>query len=121
MKACNGLLVLIVMCLPLSGWAFDPMAPPGFNKGTIDNAMQNGKASQTSVKTQAKKTEGFTLRQVVISNAGKSAVINGYIVNEGSYLNNAYVKTIEANSVTLLVKGKIRQLTLEESIPKIRR
>lgn len=100
-------------------WAYDPMAPPGFNKGTIDNAMQ-GAVAKKQTKKQSKQS-GYTLRQVVISPTGKSAVINGYIVNEGSYLKDAYVKSIEANKVTILVKGKIRQLTLEESVPRIRR
>lgn len=111
--------MLIVNLASFDVFGYDPMAPPGYSKGTIDNAMQ-GVAKKETVTTKPAET-GFILRQVVISPSGKSAVINGYIVNEGSYLKNAYVKSIEANSVTLLVKGKTRQLTLEESVPRIRR
>ena len=114
--------ILVVMLIGYlhTAFAYDPMAPPGFNKGTIDNAMQQAVSEKNQVQKQ-KAPAGFTLRQVVISPAGKSAVINGYIVNEGSYLNNAYVQSIEADQVTLLVKGKTRTLTLKEAVPRIRR
>lgn len=112
---------LLLVCFPLIAWGYDPMAPPGYNKGTIDNAIQSGnKSVKRPVATQPK-TKGFVLRQIVISEANRSAVINGYIVNVGSYIKNAYVKEISDQSVTLLVKGKKRILTLEESIPRIRR
>jgi len=102
-------------------WGYDPMAPPGYNKGTIDNAIQaNKKHSKRPTPTSSKK-DSLVLRQIVTSDASRSAVINGYIVNVGSYIKNAYVKEISDQSVTLLVKGKKRILTLEESIPRVRR
>lgn len=115
--------ILVVMLIGYlhTAFAYDPMAPPGFNKGTIDNAMhQSVSEKKKQVKTKTA-SAGFTLRQVVISPAGKSAVINGYIVNEGSYLNSAYVQSIEADQVIILVKGKTRTLTLKEAVPRIRR
>ena len=96
-------------------WSFDPMAPPAYKQGSMGVTLS--KKAQTR---STKKSSGFVLRQLVISPLGKSAVINGYVVNEGSFVNHALVQSIDANSVTLLVKGKVKQLTLEESIPRIR-
>jgi type II secretory pathway component PulC len=113
----SGMLVLLAM----STWSYDPMAPPGYNKGTIDNAIQSKTKSKKERVSRDSKNKGFSLRQIVISGLGKSAVINGYIVNEGSYVNNAYVKEIRNQSVILQIKGKTRTLTLEETLPRVRR
>jgi len=95
--------------------AYDPMAPPGYDQSHLE-------VTTSKVKTSKKiKRRGFTLRQIVIYPNSKRAVINGYVVHEGSYLKNAFVKKINKNTVEILVLGKKRILTLEAKLPRIRR
>ncbi len=95
--------------------AVDPMAPPSARgKNLIDEYSKKVKVKKTKV-------QGYVLRQIVSREKDKSAVINGYIVNEGSYINNAYVYKIKENSVVLSVKGKRKEITLESKLPRIRR
>lgn len=111
------ILVITCLCLFVSSlaWSYDPTAPPGAQS-----------VSAPSVKTikgklkQAKKP-AFILRQIVINGENKSAVINGYIVNEGSYINNALVKAINKETVKLSLAGKTKVLRLITRLPKIRR
>ena len=105
-----GLLVIFVM--PVLG--FDPMAPPG--TAPIKDSGKNFQKIDKKPKVQ-----GYVLRQIVIHKSVKSAVINGYIVNEGSTIHNAYVQSIKENSVVLNVLGKRREIILESKLPKIRR
>jgi hypothetical protein len=100
---------------PILAIAYDPMAPPGYQQSEIDSAV----GKEKSIKKV--KVRDFTLRQIVIYPNSKSAVINGYVVNEGSYLKNALVKKISKNTVELLVRGKKKVLTLEAKLPRIRR
>ncbi len=106
-------MLVCVFCIPVQ--AYDPMAPPGFKGGEIDSSMATKKSPK-----KAKKS-GYVLRQIVIHASNKSAVINGYIVNEGSYIKDALVKKINNNTVELVVLGKKKVLTLEASLPRIRR
>ena len=102
------------LCLTLSSWvfSFDPTAPPG---------AQSYKVPSATKKVNAVKKTGFVLRQIVINGENKSAVINGYIVNEGSYINNALVKSINKETVKLSLAGKTKVLRLQTRLPKIRR
>ncbi len=109
---CLYLLVFTFCVMP--AWAYDPMAPPGFERGEIDN-------TKGKTKTSKKAKRNFILRQIVIYPNSKSAVINGYVVHEGSYLKGALVKKINDNTVELLVLGKKKVLTLEAKLPRIRR
>jgi len=106
---------LLGSLLGVPAQAFDPMAPPGFKGGEIE--------SSTATKKSPKKTKksGYVLRQIVIHASNKSAVINGYIVNEGGYIKDALVKKINKNTVELMVSGKKKVLTLEARLPRIRR
>ncbi len=110
---CLCLLLLIFFGTPAS--AYDPMAPPGYERGEIDLTKGGAKAPQKA------KVRDFILRQIVIYPTSKSAVINGYVVHEGSYLKNAFVKKISENTVELVVLGKKKVLTLEAKLPRIRR
>ena len=94
--------------------SFDPMAPPGANQGIKETFTSKKSSSPRKLK------DSYILRQIVIHEKLRSAVINGYVVNEGSYLKNAQVEKIEENSVVLKVSGKRRVLTLEPPLPKIR-
>jgi len=120
--ACNpfthtvAMLVCVLgVLLSVPAKAYDPMAPPGFKDGEIDSTTATKKSPK-----KAKKS-GYVLRQIVIHASNKSAVINGYIVNEGSYIKDALVKKINNNTVELVVLGKKKVLTLEASLPRIRR
>ena len=104
---------MCALCLPALG--YDPMAPPGFERGEIDSVTASKKPSPKT------KGSGFVLRQIVIHASSKSAVINGYIVSEGSYIKGARVQHINSNSVELMVLGKKKVLTLEAKLPRIRR
>lgn len=105
----------VCLCLMLSSgsWSFDPTAPPGAQ------SVQTPSAQPSNI-TKVKKP-GFILRQIVINGENKSAVINGYIVNEGSYINNALVKAINKETVKLSLAGKTKILRLQTRLPKIRR
>jgi|GEM_PF-1704678 len=109
------LLYLLGSWLAVPALAFDPMAPPGFKGNEIDSAVATKKTPK-----KAKKS-GYVLRQIVIHASNKSAVINGYIVNEGGYIKDALVKKINKNTVELMVLGKKKVLTLEARLPRIRR
>ena len=95
--------------------AYDPMAPPGYGS-TFGNDKKN-------IEPSVKKNDrpNYVLRQIVHRGEKRSAVINGSVVNEGSYLKKAYVKRIGENSVVLNVSGKDKTLKLETSLPRIRR
>ncbi len=110
---CLYLLLFMFFNAPAS--AYDPMAPPGYERGEIDNTKRQ---ANTSKKV---KSRDFILRQIVIYPNSKSAVINGYVVHEGSYLKGALVKKINDNTVELMVLGKKKVLTLEAKLPRIRR
>ncbi|MEY8205076.1 MAG: hypothetical protein RPR40_08350, partial [Bermanella sp.] len=92
--------LMCALCLP--ALAYDPMAPPGFERGEIDSVT----ASKTSPTKTKDRASDFVLRQIVIHDSSKSAVINGYIVSEGSYIKGARVQRINSNSVELMVLGK---------------
>ena len=112
-KVSLGLVMLVcLICLP--ALAFDPMAPPGFERGAATTTAT--KKSPVKIKRAQ-----FILRQIVIRPSKRSAVINGYIVNEGSYIKEALVKKINNNTVELVVLGKKKVLTLEARLPRIRR
>ena len=107
--------ISILLLASSLSWAFDPMAPPGMD-GSAKRVPSASKKAAT-----VKKAAAFYLRQIVIKGERRSAVINGYIVNEGSYINSALVEKIEENKVTIKHKGKIKVLTLQTRLPKIRR
>ncbi len=114
---CVLALLVALYCVPV--FAYDPMAPPGFDRSGTGFATDTKKL-KTKSKTKSK-SAGFVLRQIVIHPSNKSAVINGYIVNEGSYIKKALVKKINTNTVELVVLGKKKVLTLEARLPRIRR
>ena len=108
-----AMICLVVLLAPFA-LGGDPMAPP--------NARDKGVNDEYSRKVDVKKSkkQRYILRQIVNRKKDKSAVINGYIVNEGSYINNAYVRRIKENSVVLSVKGKRKEIMLESKLPRIR-
>lgn len=105
--------------LPSLSWSFDPTAPPGYEAGTLDGAM----GKQSVYKRTPKKTASpeWTLRQIVYRPDGKSAVINGWVVQEGDTVKGAVIKRIEPEKVVLSAKGKEVVLSIAPSRPKIRR
>ena len=106
-------LCLCVLSLPVLG--LDPMAPP-YARGKASSDEFSQKLQVSKPKQQA-----YVLRQIVSREEVKSAVINGYIVNEGSYIHNAFVRKINENSVVLNIKGKRKEIILENPLPRIRR
>ncbi|MEH6346541.1 MAG: hypothetical protein V7785_15725 [Bermanella sp.] len=108
--------LLLFLGLPVSKvLSFDPMAPPGANKSINEISTSKKPSSPRAIK------DSYILRQIVIRNNSRSAVINGYVVNEGSLIKNAKVQKIDENSVVIKVSGKHRVLTLESALPNIRR
>jgi hypothetical protein len=108
-------LCFCILVNPVLAITYDPMAPPGYQQSEIGQTVGKEKAIKKV------KSRDFTLRQIVIYPNSKSAVINGYVVSEGSYLKHALVKKISKNTVELLVLGKKKILTLEAKLPRIRR
>ena len=51
----------------------------------------------------------------------KSAVINGYVLNEGDLIKGAKVMKIEANKVILEISNKQKTLQLKPNIARVRR
>lgn len=94
-------------------WGYDPMAPPG---------VQSYKPSNKKITNEKPVQPSYVLRQIVIrENDNKSAVINGYVLNEGGYLKGALVKNIYANKVILDVAGKERILYLKPNVARVRK
>lgn len=107
---------LLLLGLPVSKvLSFDPMAPPGVDKSIDEVSTSKKSSSSRAIK------DSYILRQIVIRNNSRSAVINGYVVNVGSFIKNAKVQKIDENSVELKVSGKRRVLILESALPNIRR
>lgn len=92
-------------------WGFDPMAPPGYQQPKSVNAPAS-KSKQSKPK--------YVLRQIVIREDRKSAVINGYVMNEGGYIKGARVTRISANEVVLQLANKQKILRLKPDIARIR-
>ena len=106
------LFLLLSAVVASSAWAFDPMAPPGFQQKPVGTVV---------TKKAAKKSPQYVLRQGVIRNDNKSAVINGYVLNEGDYIKGAKVVKIEANKVILEISKKQKILQLKPNIARVRR
>lgn len=103
--------LIIAVLIAVNTMAFDPMAPPGFQK--IDR--KNNSVSRTKP-AESK----YILRQIVIRDAYKSAVINGYVVNEGGYIKGAKVMLIDKQAVVINVSGKEKTLYLKPNVARVR-
>ena len=90
---------------------YDPMAPPGYGPVVKDKGAERKKV----------KRYYYNLRQVVISEKGNRAVINGSVLEEGEYINKAKVVKIEANKVTLSKSGELSVIKLNHPMNKVRR
>lgn len=85
--------------------AVDPMRP----------AFLDG-APKTKTTTKKKQPAQFTLQQIRISDSDTSAVVNGQLVREGSWLLGAKVVEIKDKRVILNHKGKRKELSLTNAI-----
>ena len=105
--------LIIAIGLPWSSWVvavqYDPMAPPGYGKVVGNKSIQVKKTKQR-----------YYLRQILVKESGNSAVINGYLVKEGEYVNRAKVIKIETNKVTLSKAGKLSVIRLNDPVKKVR-
>jgi hypothetical protein len=105
----------LIGCLQANSfvWAdqYDPMAPPGYGNTT----------KNSTIKKMVENKTYYNLRQIVISDNGNRAVINGYLVKEGEYINSARVMKIEVNKVTLSKAGKVSVIKLNNPVKKVRR
>lgn len=117
MRAVHVTLLMWLMS-PLT-WGFDPTAPPGYEAGTVDSAM--GKQSVYLVSPKKTVAPEWILRQIVYRVDGKSAVINGWVVQEGDTVKGAIIKRIEPEKVVLSAKGKDVVLSIAPDRPKVRR
>ena len=103
-------IVILMGGISLPALSFDPMAPPG----------QQGNPVVEKPKS-IKRNSGYKLRQIVVSEDRKSAVINGQVVNEGSRIGSALVTRIGVNKVVLNIQGKKKILYLKPTAAKVRR
>lgn len=102
----------LLILQPITVCAFDPMAPPGY---------QEIKPEKTIVKKVKPRQPEYILKQIVIrTDNSKSAVINGYVLNEGGYLKGAKVIQITSNQVVLDIAGKEKVLNLKPKVARIR-
>ena len=106
--------ILLLFFLTPAALASDPMAPPYAREKSTGEYSKKLNIKKSTV-------QGYILRQIVSREKDRSAVVNGYVVNEGSYINNAYVERIKENSVVLIIKSKRKEIILESKLPKIRR
>jgi len=104
-------MLLVVATITLNALAFDPMAPPGFQK--IDKKTHSTLRAKPS-------QSNYILRQIVIRDDYKSAVINGYVVNEGGYIKGARVMRIGEQEVVINVSGKETTLYLKPNVARVR-
>lgn len=88
---------------------YDPMAPPGY-----------GNVISEKPKKIEKRKEHYHLRQILVRENGNRAVINGYVLKEGEYINRAKIISIETNKVTLSKAGKISVIKLHDPVKKVR-
>lgn len=102
---------MVAGVVAINAMAFDPMAPPGFQK--IDR-------KESTVSKSKPSGPNYILRQIVIRGDNKSAVINGYVLNEGGYIKGARVKRINKQNVVIDVSGKEKTLNLKPNVARVR-
>jgi hypothetical protein len=100
----------MVMSTSLLANQYDPMAPPGYAN----------KKSTSTKEVKVKRKYYYNLRQIVISDQGNRAVINGYVLKEGDHINKSKVIKIEENKVTLSKAGKTSVIRLSYEVNKVR-
>lgn len=106
------LFILLIVCCCAIAETYDPMMPAGYRVKEIKHTVTKLKATPPA---------SYVLRQILLSERGNRAVINGYVVKEGSTIAKARVSKIESNKVVLIHSGKQVVLTLNHQIPKVRR
>jgi hypothetical protein len=77
----------------------DPLRPPGYHSGPAAKGAERPRKPS------------YHLSSILITDAGRRAIINGRSVAEGEAIDGARVEAISANQVTLQRDG--RRLTLE--------
>ena len=105
-----SLLYFVAMHSEVMANKYDPMAPPG-HQSVVNKSIKEVKA---------KRKYYYNLRQIVISDQGNRAVINGYVLKEGDHINKAKVVKIEENKVTLSKAGKKSVIRLSSPANKVR-
>ncbi len=98
----------------------DPMRPPEYalKKFRLEKIKKTKPVVKKSV--QPVKKESWVLNSILYSSHRQHAIINNQLVKEGEIIKGAKVIRLKADSVRLLSKGKIIDLTLYDAQNKIK-
>lgn len=105
---------LLIFILPIISTSViasnDPTRPPNFKKTLVSEPNENlnsGEKGEASSPTNV-----FKVSMIAVNNKNNFAVINGKTVSEGEKVNDATVKSINSNEVSLELNGETTQLLL---------
>ena len=120
------LLLLLVPWLSLSVSAefFDPMRPPplALKKFKLEKIKsQNKNKGTVSVQKNEKKPAPWVLSSILYSSQRKHAIINNKLVKQGEVIAGARLIRLKPDSVRLLAKGKVIDLSLRKSLKSIKK
>ena len=120
------LLLLLVPWLSLSVCAefFDPMQPPplALKKFKLEKIKsQNKNKGTVSVQKNEKKPAPWVLSSILYSSQRKHAIINNKLVKQGEVIAGARLIRLKPDSVRLLAKGKVIDLSLRKSLKSIKK
>ncbi len=100
----------------------DPMRPPAFalEKFRLEK-IKNRPPSNKPRATTVNKKPAWVLNSILYSNERKHAIINNKLVKKGDVIAGAKLIRVEPQSVRLIAKGKIINLSLKTRYKSIRK
>jgi len=90
----------------------DPMRPPAFalEKFRLEKIKNKVELNRKPVKSQKK--DPWVLNSILYSSQRKHAIINNQLVRKGEFVKGAKLVRLQPDSVRLIKKGKIIDLTI---------
>lgn len=119
-------IVFVCACLvagsTLASAFHDPMRPPSFalEKFRLEKIKNQPDSNKPKV-TSAKQKPGWVLNSILYSSERKHAIINNKLVKKGDVIAGAKLIRVEPQSVRLIAKGKIIDLSLKTRYKSIRK
>ncbi len=101
---------------------YDPMRPPAYarEKFRLEKIKNKPSSNQPKV-TAVKKKPAWVLNSILYSSERKHAIINNKLVKKGDFIAGAKLVRVEPQSVRLIAKGKIIDLSLKTRYKSIRK
>ncbi len=100
---------------------YDPMRPPPYalNKLRLEQSKKNGPVKKAPGSEVKKAT--WVLSSILFSSQRQHAIINNRLVKKGDVIRGAKLIRVKPDSVRLLAKGKIIDLSLRKANQSIKK